>query len=94
VQSDSVQADLLALVRSHHGDHDGGYRLATVLCDYRAQLSEMDAEQWDEALLGWVRDEEPSLWGVALEALSSSGGNASASRYQHCSVNRTRMLNL
>jgi hypothetical protein len=74
MQTDSVQTELLALVRSHESDRDGGYRLATILCEYRTQLSEGDAERWDDVLVSWVREEEPSLSGVALEALSTCGG--------------------
>lgn len=72
---DSTRNKLLDIERAHRDDHDGGYKLAFALCEYRETLSAHDATDWDEVLLGWIRDEAPTLWGVALEALARAGGD-------------------
>ncbi len=81
----TVRNDLLAIARAHN-EPDGGYGLVSALCAYRSQMLESMRSQWDEVLLGWVQEEAPSLWGVALEALVRAGGtmvNAELSRILH-----------
>ena len=70
---ESTRADLLAIEQAHQDVHDGGYRLASALCDYRAEMPEGTSSEWDNVLLGWVRDEPARFWGVALEALARAG---------------------
>jgi hypothetical protein len=71
---ESTRADLLSLVHGHRDIHDGGYQLASALCDYRNQMPDSAVKEWEEVLLAWVRDEPARLWGVALEALARAGG--------------------
>lgn len=72
---ESTRADLLAIERAHQDNHDGGYHLASALCEYRRDMPEHAAGEWDQVLLGWVRDEPARFWGVALEALARAGGS-------------------
>jgi hypothetical protein len=72
---ESTRSNLLVLRLEHENDGDGGYRFAAALCDYRVRMTKDATELWDKVLLKWVHDEEPSLWGVALEALARVGGH-------------------
>lgn len=72
----STRSDLLSIEHAHRNVHDGGYQLASVLCEYRAEMSKDRVSEWDEVLLNWARDESKRLWGVALEALARAGGPA------------------
>lgn len=70
---ESTRVDLIALERAHQDDQDGGYRLASALCEYREKMPDAATGEWDEILLEWVQNEPISLWGVALEALARTG---------------------
>ena len=72
---ESTEADLLALECSHLGDRDGGYRVASALCEHRNRMPPHAVSEWDEVLVGWVREGPARLWGIALEALAHEGGS-------------------
>ena len=71
---DATRADLLAIEQVHQNFHDGGYKLASALCDYRSKMPAVNAKEWDQVLLTWVRDGSARFWGVALEALARAEG--------------------
>ena len=62
VTVEATPADLLVIERAHQSDHDGGYGLASALCDYRRQNSEWTVNEWDEVLVGWERDGSARFW--------------------------------
>ena len=74
VSIESIRSQLIAIERAHREVNDGGYSLTSALCSYRAQLPEHAANEWDQVLVGWVRDRSARFWGVALEALARVGG--------------------
>lgn len=70
---ESTRAALDSLECAHRDDGDGGYRLASALCEYRIGMPASSAEEWDSVLMEWAKDETSGRWGVALEALAREG---------------------
>jgi len=60
---------------AHESDHDGGYALVEELKQAHGEVEPEGRVLFAEALSDFVRNQDPQLWAVALEALVQLGAN-------------------
>ena len=67
-------AELIAdIYQDHSFDRDGGYGLVEAILRFMNQLQEGDQRTLRDYLLERVNEEDPRLWGIALEVLVQEG---------------------
>jgi hypothetical protein len=73
MEKTEVQELIRRLNGEHQDDHDGGYALVAALKDARDAVEPDEREFFTESLADLVKDKDPELWAVALEALVQLG---------------------
>lgn len=69
IPKEILLSEIRRLDVQHRGDGDGGYALVDDIVAYSKTLADAERNLITEILIQLVNDQDPNLWGVALESL-------------------------